>query len=187
MKYLFFDTETTGLPEKGKNWETDYKNFPYIVQIAWQMYQDNDLIEEFNRIIKPNGWEISDEVSEIHNITQAIAEKEGDKEKFVLDIFINSVLKSDKIIGHNIYFDTSIIKASLLRLGEDKDLIVEALHKEKREDTSRLALQKFKGQEGNKLLTLSDLHKKLFNEDFDAHNAINDVKAVAKCYFNLIN
>jgi len=186
MNYLFFDIETTGIPNKGDNWETDYNNFPHIVQIAWMVYRDNELIEQFERIIKPDGWSIPEEVSKIHGISEDMALKNGDDEKFVLDIFINSAISADKIIGHNIYFDTSIVKASLLRLGRDKEKIIEALHKDKREDTSRMALQKFKGQPGNKLLTLSDLYKKLFNRGaVGAHTAMCDVKNTMMCYFNL--
>ena len=33
--YLFFDTETTGLPKNWKAPVTDTENWPRIVQIAW--------------------------------------------------------------------------------------------------------------------------------------------------------
>ena len=39
--YLFFDTETTGLP---KNWNApiqNVNNWPRMVQIAWLLYDNN--------------------------------------------------------------------------------------------------------------------------------------------------
>ena len=46
--YLFFDTETTGLP---KNWKapiTDLENWPRLVQLAWLVYDNigNKIINE---------------------------------------------------------------------------------------------------------------------------------------------
>ena len=40
--YLFFDTETTGLP---RNWSapvSDLNNWPRLVQIAWIFYKDGE-------------------------------------------------------------------------------------------------------------------------------------------------
>ena len=31
----FFDTETTGVPAKGLDWEKDCDQFPYVAQLAW--------------------------------------------------------------------------------------------------------------------------------------------------------
>ncbi|MCX6741278.1 MAG: hypothetical protein NTY61_02675, partial [Candidatus Parcubacteria bacterium] len=46
--YLFFDTETTGLP---KNWKApieDLDNWPRIVQIAWAIYKNGVKIGSYD-------------------------------------------------------------------------------------------------------------------------------------------
>lgn len=47
---LVFDTETTGLPQKGAKYDVNFNIFPYIVQLSW-MYKGE--IKDY--IIKPNG------------------------------------------------------------------------------------------------------------------------------------
>jgi hypothetical protein len=38
IMYLFFDTETTGLPKNYKAPVTDLNNWPRLVQLAWLFY-----------------------------------------------------------------------------------------------------------------------------------------------------
>ena len=40
--YLIFDTETTGLPKKYKAPLEELDNWPKIVQIAWQLFNENE-------------------------------------------------------------------------------------------------------------------------------------------------
>lgn len=52
--YLFFDTETTGLPQNYKAPVTNLNNWPRMVQIAWLQYdKDGNRISANNSIIKP--------------------------------------------------------------------------------------------------------------------------------------
>lgn len=181
---LFFDTETTGLPVKTQNWEENFKDFPHIVQIAWIITDDNENeIDREVNIIKPNNYIIPQEAIDIHKITTDEANLKGIKESIILKAFLHDAQKCNEIIGHNIYFDTSIIKASLLRLKVDKELICNILHKDKRYDTMQKGM-KLLGI--NKWPKLSELYQNLFNEEMkNAHNAIGDVEAMMKCYFAL--
>jgi len=108
---LYLDTETTGLPPKGAKWREDYEQFPHLVSLSW--HYDGKLNDY---LIKPEGWTIPQEATNIHGITQEKAEKEGVSQMFVLGEFIGYAGKADKIIGHNLYFDISVIKANLLIL-----------------------------------------------------------------------
>ena len=68
--YLFFDTETTGLPRNYKAPVTDLNNWPRLVQLAYIQYDRNDnKISGGDYIIKPNGFIIPEDVSRIHGIT----------------------------------------------------------------------------------------------------------------------
>ena len=52
--YLFFDTETTGLPKRWNAPVTDLENWPRLVQLAWIMYDDRgNMLESRDVIVKP--------------------------------------------------------------------------------------------------------------------------------------
>ena len=184
---ITFDIETTGLIPKGLNWKTDYMGFPHIVQIAWKRSDEHHI---HNYIIKPEGYIIPDESIKIHGITNEEANKTGIDFGIVMLIFIRDCLIAEKIIGHNIYFDTSIIKANIKRYNTGIDAAIIALHKDKRIDTMMKTIKfcglKQKDGKKPKFPSLEELYFKLFNETFDAHNAVNDVRATEKCYNKLI-
>ena len=51
--FLFFDTETTGLPQRWNAPVTEVDNWPRLVQLAWIMCDDKgNIIEERSDIIK---------------------------------------------------------------------------------------------------------------------------------------
>ena len=56
---LFFDTETTGLPQRWNAPVTDVNNWPRLVQLAWIMCDGKgNIIEERSDIVKPEGFAI---------------------------------------------------------------------------------------------------------------------------------
>ena len=76
--FLFFDTETTGLPQRWNAPVTDVDNWPRLVQLAWIMCDDKgNVIEERSDIIKPEGFSIPVEASRVHGITTIKAQEEG--------------------------------------------------------------------------------------------------------------
>ena len=89
------------------------------------------------------------------------------------------------VVGHGLYFDTSIIKANALRLKKQElyEKLTELLHKDKRVDTMQKTI-KFCGLK--KYPKLGELYQKLFDEEFDGHCAANDVEATYKCYNRLV-
>ena len=57
--FLIFDTETTGLPKRDNAPVSEVDNWPRVVQIAWQLHDENgDLTEHNNLLIQPDGFEI---------------------------------------------------------------------------------------------------------------------------------
>ena len=182
--YLFFDTETTGIP---KNWKapiTDVDNWPRLVQIAWQQYDNKGIkILEGDYIIKPEGFSIPVEASKIHGISTERATREGAVLKEVLSEFSGLISGSDFLVAHNMNFDEKIIGAEFIRKGVDSDLF----------QSTRLCTMmastdycKLPGNYGYKWPKLSELHIKLFDADFEeAHNASVDIEACAKCFWEL--
>ena len=68
--YLFFDTETTGIPKNYKAAASDLKNWPRLVQIAWLMTSDTgEEISSSEYIIKPDGYTIPPAAAKVHGIT----------------------------------------------------------------------------------------------------------------------
>ena len=55
--YLFFDTETTGVPKNYKAPITDLDNWPRLVQLGWILCDEQGSeLQTGNDIIKPNGF-----------------------------------------------------------------------------------------------------------------------------------
>lgn len=183
--YLIFDTETTGLPLNYKAPASNTDNWPRMVQIAWQLYDKNgELISEYEQIVKPEGYTIPKKVSEIHRITTERAIAEGIALNQVLDDFKKAMMQAEYLIAHNLGFDEKIVAAEFFRKK------IKALSKKmKRFDTMHEATEycAIPGRYGRyKWPNLTELHKKLFHFEFEeAHDALVDVRACAKCFFEL--
>ena len=101
-KFLFFDTETTGISRDS-----------YLVQVAWFLtYDDGEVISKNEFIVKPDGYEIPYGASAIHGITTSMAHKEGDDLDMVLEDFTEDADKATYIVGHNISFDLAIMQTA---------------------------------------------------------------------------
>jgi len=189
MPIIVFDTETTNLIPKGSHYTTHFKDYPNIVSLAFMLCdEDGKELERYSEIVSPTGYEISEEATKIHGITTKMAIEKGRPIKEVLKYFILAANKSKKLVGHNIFFDTSIIKASFLRLGFPLDLVNPVLDKSKRICTMQKSTKfcNLPGKYGNKWPKLEELYKILFNKEMEgAHDAMTDVKATKECYFEL--
>ena len=178
---LCFDCETTGVFDKGMKWDVDFLQFPRPVTMAWA-FGDT----ERHEIIRPQGWDIPTETVAIHGITTEQADKEGKPFVEVVTEFLNDAEKYPLICAHNVYFDTSIIKAAIMALcPELADKAESALFKGKRIDTMRKTIKFVGARKENgsgKFPTLEELFAKLFDgATFPAHNALEDVRALRKC------
>ena len=177
---LYFDTETTGLPPKDAKWETDYEQFPRICQLSW-IYAGR----EENHIIRPDGWVIPQEATDVHGITNEYAQEHGEPLADVMGKFIADCYTAKLICGHNVYFDISTVKSELMRKASFDQFADDALYKGKRIDTMRPTMKWVDARMANgrlKFPNLSELYSRCFpGETFPAHNAIEDVKAVARC------
>lgn len=207
MKFLVFDTETTGLPQT-KYISPDYLHlWPHIVQFSYVIYDSslNTIIKSVDNIIKlPENILISQESTKIHGITNEQSRLKG---KFIHDIlneFCNDIRTIDRLIGHNIDFDISMVKVELLRIIYGNNIINSELKKCKdnfhyilgyKNITCTLkdsiqfcnikALDKY-GKEYLKYPKLSELHEKLFsNTPNNLHNSFNDILVTLRCFMKL--
>jgi len=94
--YLFFDTETAGLPVNPAVSHTDIDNWPRLVSIAWILCDDNRKIHEIEKyIVRPNGWVIPKAAADVHGISTEKATAEGIDVKIILTKFMVALEKAD--------------------------------------------------------------------------------------------
>ncbi len=182
---LFFDTETTGLPNNYSAPASDVDNWPRLVSIAWQLFdQDGTSVDVRGYLIRPSGFSIPEEATAIHGISTERAHEEGKDCSEVLKEFITIISQCDRIVAHNFQFDARVIDAELIRHGRD----------ERVDSTKQFCTQKgttdfckFPGKDGYRYPSLSELHTRTFGTEFaGAHDASNDVEALQKCYWELL-
>ena len=193
MKYLILDTETTGLPlDYNGDW-SDVHNWPRMVQLAYLLYEGKQLIAEVCRIVRPEGFEIPERATQLHGISSEQAQKEGKPLRLVLDEFSRYVGQDPILVAHNINFDQPIVVAEYLRTHPEhhydhNHLLFANMTTicTKERSTLFCQLPKNKGYAGYKWPSLQELHYKLFDSGFaDAHDALEDARATARCFFEL--
>jgi len=182
--YLFFDTETTGLPTNWNASVSDTENWPRMVQIAWLLYNDDgEKLDSKDFIIKPEGYTIPKNAANIHHISTVRAMKDGNDLSSVLLQFAEQIEKATAMVAHNINFDEKIVGAEFIR----KNIPHQLFQKEKictmKESTEYCRLP---GRYGYKWPNLSELHIRLFGSDFkEAHNASVDIEITSKCFWKM--
>lgn len=184
--FLVFDTETTGLPLDYNAPMNDLDNWPRVIQLAWALYdKKGTLIDSREDLIKPDGWFIPEEKFWIENgFNQLKSTIEGIPVREALVPFINQIKKTKYLVAHNMSYDYPILGAECIR---EK---LKSGHQPNRICTKDSSTDycKLPGKYGYKWPTLSELHIKLFGKDFDGgHDAMEDVKACARCLFELID
>lgn len=183
--YLFFDTETTGVPSNYEALMNDLKNWPRLVQIAWIACDEKgNIIESAEHIIKPNGFIIPKDVVCLHGISTEKAISEGKEIKDVLGAFTKLVRESNYLVGHNVHFDINVVGAELIRANmncivQNKNFICTM-----KSSVNFCALAgKYYGYRYPKL---EELYFILFRKPLiNAHSAMADIIATKNCFFEL--
>jgi DNA polymerase III epsilon subunit-like protein len=212
MKIAVFDTETTGLPKSKIINSLSLSLWPHVVQFSYIIYDTElqKIIKTVDLIIRiPENINISDEVSDIHGITNFISQSSQYKIEDALAHFCNDYLNYniDLIVGHNLSFDINMLKVELLReisnqnSLSDKRMFSQLFENlnDMRPDSSELyctmqksielcnlkTISKY-GKEYVKFPKLNELHIKLFNSSpRNLHNSLNDVLICLRCYYML--
>lgn len=184
--FLFFDTETTGIPKNWKAPVTDVKNWPRMVQLAWLLHDNTGKeLAQGNHIIKPVGFSIPADAARVHGISTERATLEGVDLLPVLEEFRQQIDKATMLVAHNISFDEKIVGAEFIR-----NHMADATGSRRKicTMTGSVNFCAINGPYGFKWPKLSELHRKLFGVDFEeAHNAMMDIQATAKCFWELKN
>jgi DNA polymerase III epsilon subunit-like protein len=183
MKILFFDTETTGIPPRGAHWEADFERFQRIAAIAWRMTEDGETAGEHSFLIRPSGWKMPKDAEAINGLSNEKLAAYGYKLKPVLQLFLSDATRAERIVGHNVHFDISMVKSELLRLAAKPDMFISILAKEKRYCTMHEAT----GLISDKWPKLGEIYRHFFNEELEnAHDPLTDLIACQRVYNELI-
>lgn len=191
---IFFDTETTGLPD----WRapSSAPTQPHLVQLA--LVTMNDEGQEVNAVsvlVKPNGWTISAEVTAIHGISHERAMDEGIDEGLAVQMFLLGQGQARTRIAHNENFDRRIMRIAMLRLGLQRDFIDMIENRSSfctmnsakgimaMAPTDRMLSAGIRGAKPPKL---EECMRHFFGEGMEgAHDAMVDARACARVYFAL--
>jgi len=190
-KIIFFDLETNGMPE----WKipSDSPKQPHIVQMSCIVADEDtrENISQMDMVVKPDGWEISQEMTDIHGISQEHAEKVGYPEKQVLYAFLREWRQCRLRVSHNRTFDQRIIRIALKRFSNlltmdawaDKDSYFCTMLKCK----PVLKLPP-RNKFGYRNPSLKAAYEFLTGEEFEhTHNAYDDVKGCMMIYWCLMD
>jgi len=111
---LFYDTETTGLPDFKAPSEAEHQ--PHIVQLAALLVDvdTRETIQSMDVIIRPDGWTIPEEASRVHGITTEHAADVGIPESMAVSMFME-LWSGRNRVAHNQQFDARILRIALMR------------------------------------------------------------------------
>lgn len=189
--FLIFDVETTGFIKGDVKDFSNLENFPRVVQLAYQLHDEKGkLIEQYSKIVKPDGFEIPYSAAQVHKITTERALKEGHDWKEVLHDFLDALNQAKILAGHNIIqYDVPVLIAEFIRSGVDKKIMEEKTFIDTCISKEVIEYCQLKGGKGGGLKqpNLGELYEKLFGKKFElAHNAAFDVQANAQAFFELL-
>ncbi len=182
--YLFFDTKTAGVPRDYNEPASNMRNWPRLVQLGWILTdKEGNVLSQGNEIVKPEGFVISADAVRVHGITTEKAQREGKSLREVIEAFLKDVQQSKWLVGHNIFFAQQVVGEELYRMG-----IFDTIRTAKSLCTmvAGAVYCKIPGYYGYKSPELQELYHKLFGCNFeDAHDAMADITATKKCFFEM--
>lgn len=173
MKTLVFDTETTALI--GNSLQPLGKQPKLIEFFSLLLDESYAEISVINQLINP-AVPLPAKSEEITSITEAML-KNAPTFDLVAEKLLAEIEKADCVVAHNLKYDMQVMDFSFQRL-ERK------VRWPARRVCTVEATESMKGFR----LSLSALHQELFGEAFTgAHRAEHDVRALARCYIELVN
>lgn len=195
MTRLFFDTETTSLPDfRARSHDPSQ---PHLVELALLLCDDDgNEIRHWCHLIKPDGWVITEENTKHHGITHEQALAEGIPEDMAVGLYLLARTQADLRVAHNTSFDDRILRIAMTRAGVARN-IIEFLESQPSFDTCRASTKLVnlpptekmlaKGMKTPKAPSLEEAFFFFTGQPLEgAHRALSDTRACAKVYFHLM-
>ena len=188
---LFFDLETTGLPEQISfdNWyppeEVDKYSSSRIIEIGIILVDKNEKITKtYNKIIKPDNFvSLKPIITQITGITEKEIINNGKNFKDIINEIKSLFQKCSVINSYNLNFDLNILLSELYLI-HDKEFI-NIINSKKHECSLQLATKYFNMERYPKL---EKVYKMLFNTDpKQDHRAFGDAILCKEVYYKIKN
>ena len=188
---FFFDTETTGKFDFKANHFAPHQ--PRIIQIGAIVKDENGKTRgELNCLIKPDGWEISQEAEAIHGISLEHCERHGVPITMALRMVHSMLAGCAQIIAHNLPFDHAMVirECGLIKRTQNPSEIHIFDGKQHfctmQESTDILKIPSPYG--GYKWPKLAEAYQYFMGKELvDAHDAMADIRATADVFFAMRN
>jgi DNA polymerase-3 subunit epsilon len=194
--FLFFDTETTGLPARGFG-PADPRQ-PHLVQLACLLADEDGTERASLSLIVAPPIPIPAEAAAVHGITDEIARGAGVSQSSAVSIWAQMARRAHTLVAHNIPFDLGLLQSAWFRTrGPTADGTWADLLEGRRQfctmraatgpvnlpPTDRMRAAGFNRPKAPKL---SECVRHFFDEDLaGAHDALVDVRACARVFFHL--
>lgn len=179
---IFYDTETTGLPE----WKlpSDSPEQPHLVQLA-AILADADtqkVISSMDVIVRADDWVISPETIEVHGISNDMSKAFGVPEPLALDMFLN-MWRGAPRVAHNKTFDQRIIRIAIKRYSQNP--LMQDAWAEK--DNHFCTMRGAQAIMGGKQPKLAEAYEHFTGNVLEnAHNAMADATACMEIYWGIM-
>lgn len=171
--YLFFDTETTGLPNF--NLPLTAPEQPHIVSIAMVLTDESGReMSVYKSPTLPAGWAVdeSGRAYEVNKLGNEALNKYGLDFKIALSMFRLFSDKATMKIAHNYRFDGFLMKAAHEKLGIDPGPAIDKY-------CTMIGIKAVTGKGG-----LADAYLSCFGKPHEnAHDALADVRACKDVFF----
>ncbi|WP_310395404.1 3'-5' exonuclease [Hymenobacter sp.] len=179
---LFVDTETSGIP---RDWSEPYSsraNWPHIAQLAWVVYtRDGRQVKAENYYIQPSDYDMSPAAGSVHGLTVGFLRENGQPRHAVMRRLHRDLLHYQPlVVAHFLQLDFHMVGVGFHRAGLTNPL----------EQLPTFCTMRATGglvrHPHQRALRLGELHQRLFHEPLrDAHDALADAYATARCFFKM--
>lgn len=180
---LSFKTETNGLPL----WRarSNDEGQPHIVRLAAVLCdgKTQEVIEQMDVIIRPEGWDIPKETIDVHGITVEKANEQGISESAAIEMFLSLVRSAGVVVSSNKQFNNRIIRIALKRHAEE-------FHQEAWNDNKEnhfCAMKLAKNDLDNKQLNLADALLHYTGDQLVSNDSLLNADSSARVFFAVNN
>lgn len=183
--FIVLDVETSGLRKFRNKDPKHLTNWPRIVQLAYQVYDQNDQLIDSVSVIFKQPRPLPADAIQVHGITDEMCKSLGVKPDPILQRLYKLSQQIDFMVAHNATFDHDVVEANMRRFKIADDFEVPLVctmdHAKRIEDFRPLDVN---GRKKNG--RLEELHQYLFDESpARLHDAEADTLATARCFFEL--
>lgn len=188
MKYSIIDTESSGLFDFKQ--PADAPGQPRLATlgiVAFDLDETGSLndLREFEFMVKPDGWALTEEAARVNGLTNEILAEKGEPVVGVLSTYCNFIDLGYVVGAYNAQFDTKIMRGELRRSGLD-DRFTRTPNVCLMRACTNVCKVPAKSGRGFKWPTLAEACKFFGIEQPAAHSAIGDARSAVSILRELV-